>query len=869
MAGTTPQQIHEALFTHFNLDELRTLCFQLDVRYDDLSGDTLTNKTLSLVEYARRHGRFNDLVAAVQKARPHLELTAGAVSTFPLHHIPFPPNPNFTGRKGLLQTLHQQLSQGVTTTVTQAIAGLGGVGKTQLALQYCHQQREHYGLIYWLRAEEESTLAADLAALARALGVAAAADTDLEQVRQRLHRWLAASDHRWLLVADNADDMAPRTIRQMLPPSGNGAVLITSRNPNWGGAAKVLTLGVFTAAEAAAFWQERLGGEGDDAAAAALAQELGYLPLALEHAAAYVEETGSNLAHYRMLYRAQRQRLWAKAEPPDAYHATVATTWELAFEKVRPTPGAVALLDLCSFLAPEDIPLSLLTASPGVLPPQLAEVSADLLALDEAVAALRRYSLLQRSGDLLAVHRLVRAVVRERMGAQRRREWAEVAMTLLVNNWSFEVQDMSTWPASAALLPHMMAVAERAAQEAVQDNHAAAVNREIGVYLQQFGDYNAARPYYERALTIREAALGSDHPETAQILNNLGDLLRAMGDHAGARSYLGQAVTIREAVLGPNHFHTADSLDNLGNLLHDMGDYDGARPCLERALAIREAAFGLDHPKTAYSHNNLGELLHSMGDYDGARPHLERALAIRETALGPNHPETASSLNNLGGLLVIVKDLSGARRYFERALAIREAALGPKHLDTAVSMNNLGYLLQAMGDLSGALSYYENTLAILETVFGLDHPLTAACLNNLGKLLLDMGDYKEAQPYLEQALAIWVEVLGPEHHLTAVAHTNLGRLLLKTKEHARAQSHLERALTIRERALGPDHPETGDSLNSLGELLVELGELATARPYLERALHILEEKLGTEHPRTQAVQENWERLQTQINEVQE
>jgi hypothetical protein len=313
-----------------------------------------------------------------------------------LFNLPFGRNPNFTGRENLLDQLHHNLIAGETTigvaAITQAIAGLGGVGKTQLALEYCHRHRDDYDLIGWLRADEEPALAADMVQLGREMGLAV--DQTTEQAAQvaLVRRWLETSDSqaggiRWLLVFDNADTIAPKQLQTYLPRTGQGRVLITSRNPNWRGMARVLAVNVFGRDEALDFLFERTGLERElEEEARGLAEELGYLPLALEHAGAYVEVTGCTLVEYRRLLATQRARLWERAEAPDAYHATITTTWELSFQQVRTqNPAAIALFNLCCFLAPEEIPLPLLREHREALPEELAALLADELALNEAI----------------------------------------------------------------------------------------------------------------------------------------------------------------------------------------------------------------------------------------------------------------------------------------------------------------------------------------------------------------------------------------------------------------------------------------------------------------------------------------------------
>ncbi|MFQ5400533.1 MAG: hypothetical protein ACE5E7_13165, partial [Anaerolineae bacterium] len=350
--------------------------------------------------------------------------------TFPLIHLP-PANPNFTGREKELTAIENALHHDENTlAITQAITGLGGVGKTQLALAYAHAHRDDYALIWQLRADEAATLDGDLRQLGAALNLPLA-DKDAATARAMTLARLNGMDEKWLLIYDNADALAPRELRPYLP-GGRGHRLITTRRARWQGA-QTLRLGVFSVDEAMDFWQRRLAqrfvkSAGFDKSWADLAAELGRLPLALEQAAAYMVARGKTASDYLRLYRQQRAALWDRQPPPEDYEKTVTTTWEMAFEYARQTPGAAALLNLCCFLAPEEIPLEVIITHAGALPEDLAAVLADELARDDAVAALTTYSLMTQADGKLSLHRLVAAVARERMGAERATMWAEAAV---------------------------------------------------------------------------------------------------------------------------------------------------------------------------------------------------------------------------------------------------------------------------------------------------------------------------------------------------------------------------------------------------------------------------------------------------------
>jgi tetratricopeptide (TPR) repeat protein len=364
------------------------------------------------------------------------------------------------------------------------------------------------------------------------------------------------------------------------------------------------------------------------------------------------------------------------------------------------------------------------------------------------------------------------------------------------------------------------------------------------------GDYAKAEPLLQRALKINEKALGPEHPSTATSLNNLGELYSSMGEYAKAEPLLQRALKINEKAHGPDHLFTATSLNNLANLYSSMGEYAKAEPLLQRALKINEKALGPEHPSTATGLNNLGELYSSMGDYAKAEPLLQRALKINEKALGPEHPSTALSLNNLANLYEKLGDYAKAEPLFQRALKIREKALGPEHPITALSLNDLAALYQYMGDYAKAEPLLQRALKIKEKALGPEHPITATSLNNLANLYEKLGDYAKVEPLLQRALKINEKALGPENPTTGLSVNNLAMLYQYMGDYAKAEPLYQRALKIREKALGPEHPDTGQSLNNLGELYSSMGDYAKAEPLLQRALKINEKALEPEHPDT-------------------
>ena len=623
----------------------------------------------------------------------------------PVWNLPLQRNPDFTGRQRELAALAAALEPGETAAVTQVLQGAGGVGKTTLAVEYAYQQRGRFDAVWWVRAEQPATLVGDLAELGAALGLAEAGQPDQQLTVEAVRRWLADHD-RWLLVLDNA--LAPEgpsglraplgRLVDLLPQVVHGQVLVTSRDARWEHHAALAELEVFTPEEAVAFLLARAG-SGEKAAAEEVAELLGLLPLALEQAGAYARETRISLAAYQARLAQAPGKLLGRGAPRDRDPAdTVATTWQLSLDQLGAVPGATALLELCAFLAPDDVPRALLDRLGGLaeLSAGLAVLAEDALALDEAVGGLRRFGLLKASAEVVAVHRLVQQVTRDRLSPERQRQLVAVALRLLQAAFPEAHTDPDAWPAYAQLLPHALAVIGHAEALDVDPERVAGLLNDAGLYLWDRAEYTQARVLHERALAIREARLGADHPDTAQSLHDLASALATHHDLDGARTLFERALSIRETGLGADHPDTAISLTRLADVLAAQGDLDRARTLHERALSIREAEYGADHPHTAHSLTNLADVLRAQGDLDRARTLHERALAIRQRRLGADHPWTATILNDLGVVLRDQGDLDRARALFERALAIRERRLGADHYDTVTSRRNLAAVKAAL-----------------------------------------------------------------------------------------------------------------------------------------------------------------------------
>jgi tetratricopeptide (TPR) repeat protein len=704
-------------------------------------------------------------------------------SSVPVWNVPFSHNPFFTGREEILARIRARFQTDQVTALSQpqAMSGLGGIGKTQIAIEYAHHYRHNYQAVLWTRADSREALIAGYAAIAQLLNLPQKDEQDQAFVMQAVLRWLT-SQAGWLLILDSADDLT--TIREFLPTAFDGHVLLTTRAQAIGGLASRLEVDTMDGEVGALLLVRRTGLVTHDAPLEAalpadlalareITEELGGLPLALDQAGAYVEEAQCGLARYLQLYRLRRTTLLQRrgGVVPD-HPEPVATTWSLSFEKIEQrNPAAADLLRLCAFLHFDAIPEEVVIQGAPHLGPRLSPLKEDPLLFDEIIAILGAYSLIRRESGpkTLSIHRLVQAVLRDTMDKRAAQQWAN--RTVQAVNHVFPDGDFDTWPRCERLLPHALACVRLIEQEQIASQEAARLLNQTGGYLTQRGRYAEAEPIVQRTLAMCEQVLGRDHPMTACSIGNLAALYHEQGKFDLAEPLAQQALAHLEQVLDGNYevpsesaFFLASGLTNLATLYQERGKYAQAERLFVRACAIWIHTFGPVHPRIAYTQNNLGSLYEDQGRYDNAEALYQQALFASEQMLGPNHPHVATCLSNLSGLYLRQKRYAQAEPLVNRALHICETELDPNHPLTAVSLDRLAGLYFLQGAYEQAESVWQHVLTIDEHVFGPNHPRVAIRLGNLADLYAAQGNYAQAEPLLKRALTI-LEVVPVKHHL--------------------------------------------------------------------------------------------------------
>lgn len=664
-------------------------------------------------------------------------------SNQPIWNLPHPRNPHFTGRGDILSSLHAALTSGKPATLTQAITGLGGIGKTQIALEYAYRYADNYLVIWWLHCEEPETLASDYAALARRINLPEQDLPEQQMIIEAVRRWLEQHSD-CLLIFDNVEDF--KGILNYLPRgSSTQRVLITSRHPDWGNIGQSITVQTWPREDSKYFLCNRTAQE-DNSGADKLAEELGDLPLALEQAAAYINATKLSLQDYLDLFRFRRKKLWGKEKPAAGYHEnTVATTWQLAMETVKETTVmGVHILNLCAFLAPEDIPRSLLGYISEYLPGQMAEDFKDPLNINEGIQALIHYSLIAADTETLSIHRLVQTVVSDMMLDEEKRIIIRAVLKTLNKVFPNEhYNDPRCWPTCSSLLPHAQVSINHVKHSQDSFFEVADILYKMASYLHARAFYSEAESLFRHSLSLKEVRFGLAHLEVASVLKKLGKLLHDQGKFAEAEEFMHKALSIRENQLGPNHPDVAGVLNDMASLFQDQKKYDEAEPLYKRALMINKAQLGNDDPYVATCLKNLGMLLRLRGEFSKAEELMLQALKIDIKHFGENHRYVARGFYNLALLYKDQTKYAEAEKLMYQALSIRETQLGNDHPDVATSLYSLAELLCEEKKYGEAVTFYRRSLEIRESKLGKSHPKTLSTQQKLELLYSEMKSVSE------------------------------------------------------------------------------------------------------------------------------
>ncbi|GAA4573702.1 FxSxx-COOH system tetratricopeptide repeat protein [Planotetraspora kaengkrachanensis] len=761
-------------------------------------------------------------------------------------------NKNFTGRDDLLDKVHQGVTSEVTAVLPHALHGFGGVGKTQVAIEYAWRFRHEYDVVWWIPADQLMLIRSALAGLAPHLGLPSSAATSVvdasEAVLDALRRGEPYS--RWLLIFDNADE--PEDINELVP-RGPGHVLITSRNFAWQSVVDTVPVDVFSREESVQFLKKRVAASIAEPEASRLAEELGDLPLALEQAGALQAETGMSVDTYLDLLAKQAARLLDANKPAD-YPLSMTAAWSLSVAQLESRlPEAVELLKCCAFFGPESIPRDVF----GELPPALAGQSrlqpilSDTILLSKAIRMLGRYALIriESTGRTITLHRLVQALMRAELSEEDRAAFRHEVHLLLAAFAPQSSDDVTTWPRYSELLVHVTPARVEVCLDPGIRRFALGVTR----YLYSSGDVHVARTLAERFVARWRADSGDDDIHVMTMRRHLGNILWALGSYPEAYELNKWNLARMRELLGPDHEETQALANAHGADLRARGEFVEALRHDEELFSQHRSAFGPEHRRTLRVQNNLSVDHLLLADYGRARELQEAVFRrLRRPETGSSQIELVISWNGLARVLRLSGEYSEACDVGEDAHEFGVNELGAEHPWTLKTAKDLSIAKRRAGLIDEALEIAQVTHEREQRLFGRDHPDTLAAALCLANALRTQGRIEDALDLLRDAAARYPATFGDDHPFRYGCDMNLA-LLLRVNDQASEALTLDRsALDGFDAKLGRDHHYSLTCAINLASDLASVGDAESARRLGENTLERLRVLLGSDHPLTLA-----------------
>ncbi|MEU4404570.1 FxSxx-COOH system tetratricopeptide repeat protein [Streptosporangium sp. NPDC023963] len=798
-------------------------------------------------------------------------------------------NATFTGRNAVLDRLRDQIvGSNRTVVLPQAVYGLGGVGKTQVALEYAHRFMADYDVVWWIPAEhldQINPVMAELAPLLRLRvgdNVAEAAQAAREALRQ------GDPYENWLLIFDNADN--PKDLERFLP-SGAGHVLITSRNTDWSRVAEPLAVDVFTRQESIEHLLRRAPGLASEDADR-VARALGDLPLAIEQAGAWLEQTGMPAGQYVEQLEGRLTEVLALAEPQSDYPIPVMATWNLSFDRLRErSPASVRLLELLAFFAPEPISLDMLYSDAMVncLAP-FDEAVREKLMLGPVILQLGRYALakVDQADNSIQVHRLIQAVVRSQMDAdQLDRTVHDVHRVLVAARPRVgDTDDPENWPRYEEIWPHLVPSAAAGCDE--EETRRLLIDRvrylwkrgEFGASLQlgsqleeqwneklgkgdrqtvhlrfhlantlrSQGRYGEARTVDTEVLTQQRRELGDYHVYTLMTAGGLAADLRALGDFQQALEMDGETYERLKELFGIDHRRTLMAAHNLGTSLRLAGHFARARDLDQETTDRRKVVLGDTHPYTLYSAASLARDLRELGNFRDCLEMMRVTLEQYRQVLGDDWLDTLRTANGLATALRRAGRESEARRQAEETVAQYSARYGPTMPDTLVASLELASCLALTQEVDRARDLAADAMGHFSRVYGEDHPYTLTAANNLAIYLRELGALREARDLAERTFAVFAARMGATHPSTLVSAIGTAGCLAELGDLPAAEALERQTLESLRAVLHAEHPDVLVCEANLAITLNAVGHTAEARQMRERVLNAMRRALGDDHP---------------------
>lgn len=778
----------------------------------------------------------------------------------------------FIGRKDLLEELNnlplQYNSAKEKPLIVHVCTGLGGIGKTQLALHYAHHTKEPYTFKAWFLAEDLQQLQYSYLEFAKALGYIEE-KSNKENVISYVKDWLSKHPG-WLIIFDEVKNY--QEIEPFLPESG-GRIIITSRHRNWPYKFKALPVDVMSEQEATSLitvLTKRQETESESASVKELSHTLGFLPLALSQAAAYIQQNQISIPEYLELYKKHEIKLLTENISPDVYSRTVAITWDVTFttilektQKLNKPSMELELLNAIAFLGSDNISESLLltwlkTAHPDILEPDLI--------LHKLLNQLWQYSLIDKDDKSnVSMHRIVQAAVRHKYQQNQNSldtsekseysrlslEWYNILLQAVHKEFIREENILEQEKRQDNLLVSLQSLVKhyKLFLGNQRSDKLADIYNDMGVVFSRRREGKTAKFYHEQAYDILNQYYGKDHIKVAKTLFYLGRSHRVLEDRK-AKEFLEQALGIQQKFYPENKFEIALTLIELGNAFGDLGNPKEKKELLERALPIIENKMGIDAYPIGSIFHGLARACTDLGDFNLATAYFKKSLKIREKCYGAEHPLVSVTLHNLANNYLELENYKEALALYEKALKIKKHYYGIDNPEIAYTLNGMGRAYLALGNFEDAKKAFELSLKIKEKHFDKNNRQIAMAYHGLGNVYRGLKEPKKAEEFFLGALRINEQFYGKNHVKTSFVLQDLGDFYLEERNFKQAKEILEQTLKTQEQHYGMEHPKVAKTAYRLAKLYSDTQEFNLARPLALRSYTIFEKNRGKSHEDT-------------------
>ncbi|CCX33417.1 Similar to Nephrocystin-3; acc. no. Q6AZT7 [Pyronema omphalodes CBS 100304] len=836
--------------------------------------------------------------------------------------LPFQENRHFCGRRRELQKIHtefKRLNANSSHTNIVVLHGLGGMGKTQIAAQYAYSYRNFYSSIWWINASTTGTVFEDILRLAQDLishhanmqrqtlkapdytGIAVALGlprgaidergvlVDTTNVTGAVQTWLSAGNQRWLVVVDNYDDIQGVKVKEYLPTTLRGNMLITSRARDASHLGQGIEIGKIGIKDGVRILRNSAGRERESfqrgglqtgvagatqcgtrwltgteqTEAELLVKKLGGLPLALDQAGSYIWSRSISISQY--LSRFEKQFAVVTSErPPEAggqkYRETVFSTWEISFSSLG--ENAQQLLLLLAFFNNEDI-------WEGLLLPDVLASQFGIDSVEDAIKEICSLSLAKRKSSTAGIwiHPLVHAWSRERLSPREQEKNAAIAISLIAAAIERDEDNRTpdNWAREESLMPHIQLCVENVCCEtrkyldhleittADRGEEASAIPTNLKIVMMRFFLCQWSRPVTPQGSNSEKAPeiiFSNPGPTVIDNINALAWILENHNNFESAVKLYRWVLNREETTLGPEHRQTLGTVHNLARVFREQGEYDEALPLYSRVLLSREKTRGPDHPSTLAVLNNMAVALEKKKEYDAALKLYKKALSCQVRTLGKEHRHTLTTVHNMARVFEHQEQYERALRWYKRCLMGYEKTLGKHHPSTLSTIRDIAEVVTELQMYEEAMTWYQRALVDAEHALGRIHPERLMTLHNMASMFEKQGRYDEALHWYRRALGGREITLGIDHPQTLNTVHNMAVVFEKQQKWLEALDWYRRAVTGRELALGGSHPSTLHSIHSVALVYRRMCKFDEELEWNQKALALEEQTLGWEHPST-------------------